>query len=252
MSSLVRALLATASVVTVLAIGGCPGPAYPKCESDDHCKKNQDGATIEEFCLFGQCQECAKDSHCGAGATCNQGRCEKSCDVDNQCGGGNICEESRCVPAQCKSDDACGAAGSCQAGRCLRKDAPQVTNNGGTSGNTSDGAVCEKRSNRVQFDFNASDLRPDGRAVLDNLAKCMSKNGDWRLTVEGHCDERGTPEYNLSLGEQRAKSVKKYLTALGVDDKRIRVVTYGEEKPLDSSSSEDAWAKNRRGELVVN
>jgi peptidoglycan-associated lipoprotein len=251
--SLLRVLAVVLAAFTVgVSTTGCPGPEYPKCESDDHCKKSKDGSAIDEYCLFGQCQECAKDAHCGAGKQCMKGRCEQVCAADDECGDGSICEASRCVTAQCKSDDACGAGGSCKQGRCLR--AGETAKNGGAGGGDGGeaGAVCEKRNTRVQFDFNASDLRPDGRAVLDTLAKCMAKNADWKITVEGHCDDRGTPEYNLSLGESRAKSVKKYLTALGVEDKRVRVVTYGEEKPLDGAASEDAWSKNRRGEIVFN
>jgi peptidoglycan-associated lipoprotein len=250
MSAVVRVFVVVALVATFAP--GCPGPEYPKCESDDHCKKSKDGADIHEYCLFGQCQECAKDAHCGAGRQCVKGRCEQTCADDDECGTGSICEKSRCVTAQCRSDDACGASGTCERGRCLRSGTTATDGDTGTDdvGAPSDGVSCEKRDTRVQFDYNASDLRPDGRAVLDVLAKCLLKNGGWKITVEGHCDDRGTPEYNLSLGESRAKSVRKYLTALGVDDNRVRVVTYGEEKPLDPAQTEDAWAKNRRGEIL--
>jgi peptidoglycan-associated lipoprotein len=249
--SFVRALLVSAvAFAGVVVVTGCPGPEYPKCESDDQCKKNKDGSAINEYCVFGQCQECAKDVHCGAGKSCNKGRCEETCAADDQCGDGQICEARRCVTAQCKTDDACGD-GQCQAGRCAPKGSTATGGGGSTSGG-GDNVACEKRPARVQFDYNASDLRPDGRAALDALAKCLVKNADWKVTVEGHCDDRGTPEYNLSLGEQRAKSVRAYLKALGVDDKRVRVVTFGEEKPLDAGQNEDAWAKNRRGEVIVN
>jgi peptidoglycan-associated lipoprotein len=180
---------------------------------------------------------------------CNKGRCEQTCSNDGECGEGNICEASRCVKAQCKSDDACGTGATCEQGRCKRTEA---SNTGGdTGGPTEDDLKCDMKA-RVQFDFNAADLRPDGRAALDNMAKCMKKNAPWRLTVEGHADERGTPEFNLSLGESRAKSIKKYLTALGVEDGRVKVISYGEEKPVNPASSEEAWAANRRGELIVN
>ncbi|MBM4282276.1 MAG: OmpA family protein [Deltaproteobacteria bacterium] len=254
LSHLVRLVRLVPLGAAMLLLGtiatACPGPEYPKCESDDHCKKTKDGGAIDEYCLFGQCQECAKDAHCGAGRECVKGRCEQTCASDDQCGEGSVCNDRRCVTAECRSDDACGAGGSCQAGRCQRAGTTAGGATGGTSAPTDEGVVCERHNARVQFDFNTSDLRPDGRAVLDTLAKCMTKSGDWKITVEGHCDDRGTPEYNLSLGESRAKSVKKYLTALGVDDQRVRVVTYGEEKPLDSSQTEDAWAKNRRGEIL--
>lgn len=250
--NLIRVALVVAATATALLAAGCPGPEYPKCESDDQCKSNKDGKSINEYCLFGQCQQCAKDSQCGDGMKCNKGRCDKTCSADGECGDGSICEASRCVKAQCKSNDACGTGATCDAGRCKR--ATDGTNGTGGTGGT-DGSdanlKCETKA-RVQFDFNAADLRPDGRAALDTMAKCLKKNTGWRLTVEGHADERGTPEFNLSLSESRAKSIKKYLTALGVDDNRIKVVSYGEEKPLTSDSSESGWAQNRRGELIVN
>ncbi len=248
--TLFRALLVVVAAVAGLTLTGCPGPEYPKCESDDQCKKSGDGKAINEYCLFGQCQQCAKDTQCGAGQKCNKGRCEQTCTSDGQCGAGNICEASRCMKAQCTTNDACGTGATCELGRCKRPGA------GGTGGTDGGGAgidpsmKCETKA-RVGFDFNAADLRPDGRASLDNMARCLTKNTGWRLTIEGHADERGTPEFNLSLGESRAKSIKKYLTALGVADNRVKVISYGEEKPVDNSGTEDAWAQNRRGELIV-
>jgi peptidoglycan-associated lipoprotein len=238
-------------VVASLSVGaamfsGCPGPEYPKCENDSQCKKNKDGAAVDEYCLLGQCQECAKDSHCGAGETCSRGRCEQTCASDDQCGEGNICENRRCTTAQCTSNDACGSGASCEQGRCKRT---QSTTQGGGNGDEPE-LSCEPKS-RVNFDFNAADLRPEARSRLDTFAKCMQKNSGWRLTIEGHADERGTPEYNLSLGESRAKSVRKYLAALGVDDKRIKVVSYGEERPISSAATEEGWAENRRAELIA-
>jgi peptidoglycan-associated lipoprotein len=243
-----RVLLIAFLAATALVALGCPGPEYPKCENDSQCKKNKDGGEVDEYCLLGQCQECAKDSHCGAGESCNRGRCEQACAGDEQCGDGSICEASVCVKAQCTANDACGTGGTCEKGRC--KSSSTVDGNGKTTTPT-DGALDCQTASRISFDFNAADLRPDARSRLDTLAKCMKKNGAWRLNIEGHCDERGTPEYNLSLGENRAKSARKYLTALGVEDNRIKVVSYGEEKPVNSGSSEEAWAENRRAELVV-
>ena len=241
-----RFLLVAALVVGAVAAAGCPGPDFPKCEKDDQCKKDAKGAAVNMYCLFGQCQECAKDSHCGAGQKCNRGRCEKACTADDQCGTGQICEEASCTPAQCTETKPCGGGLQCDKGRCK---APAATTTGPTT--TGPALACEKKAQRIHFDFNMADLRPDAREVLDTLSKCMQQNADWKLTIEGHCDERGTTDYNLALGERRAGSVKEYLARLGVDKSRIRTISYGKEKPIDPSSSEEAWAKNRRGELVV-
>ena len=232
------------ALVVVLGAAGCPGPDYPKCEKDDQCKKDKGGKDINEYCLFGQCQQCAKDSHCKSGEKCNRGRCEKACTADDQCGTGQICDEAACVPAQCSDAKPCGGGLQCTKGRC----AAPTTAVGTTP--TAAALACERKQ-RVQFDFNMADLRPDAREVLDNFAKCMVQNGDWRLTIEGHCDERGTTDYNLQLGERRAGTVKEYLTRLGVDKARIKTISYGKEKPVDTSGTEAAWEKNRRGELVV-
>ena len=247
-----RVLLVVVATLGGLVLSGCPGPEYPKCESDDHCKK-KDGKAINEYCLFGQCQQCAKDAQCGADQRCNKGRCEKTCTTDDQCGTGNICTAGACTKAQCKSDDACGKGATCDAGRCKRT-AMTIGPDGtpipvGPDPVPSD-LKCDLRG-RVPFDFNVSDLRPDSRALLDNFAKCMKKNTGWKLKVEGHADERGTPEFNLSLGEIRAKAVRKYLVNLGVEENRVGFVSYGEEKPIDPGSSEEAWSANRRAELVV-
>jgi peptidoglycan-associated lipoprotein len=240
--------LSVCFVVMAVLAAGCPGPDYPKCDNDGQCKKNKDGAEVNEYCLLGQCQECAKDTHCDAGERCNRGRCEQTCASDDQCGTGNICESSRCVKAQCENDDQCGAGASCETGRCRRAETAGTT---GTSGTPGDGELNCQMTGLVNFDFNVADLRPEARSTLDTMAKCMQKNTTWKLTIAGHADERGTPEYNLSLGESRAKSARKYLSALGVAESRIKVVSYGEEKPLNPGSSEAAWAENRRAELNV-
>lgn len=242
-----RLLLPTFLFVAAVFAAGCPGPEYPKCENDEQCKKGKDGAVINEYCLLGQCQECAKDSQCDAGETCNRGRCEQTCASDDQCGAGNICESNVCVKAQCTSADSCGSGATCEKGRCLRGS----TTGTGTTPTTGEEALNCQANSRVQFDYNMSDLTPAARSSLDTLAKCMKKNAAWSLVVEGHADERGTPEYNLSLGESRAKAAKKYLSALGVEDKRMKVVSYGEEKPRNTAQTEEAFAENRRAELNV-
>ena len=105
---------------------------------------------------------------------------------------------------------------------------------------------------RVFFDFDKSDLRPDARAQVEKWATWLKKYPQNAVTVQGNCDERGTREYNLALGERRAAAAKKYLVALGVDAKRVKTISYGKERPAVVGSNEAAWAQNRRDELVVN
>jgi peptidoglycan-associated lipoprotein len=104
---------------------------------------------------------------------------------------------------------------------------------------------------RVFFDFNESDLKPEARATLDRQAAWLKKYPSVNATIEGHCDERGTREYNLALGERRATAVKNYLVADGVGADRLKTISYGKERPAVLGSNEAAWAQNRRAVTVV-
>lgn len=104
----------------------------------------------------------------------------------------------------------------------------------------------------VYFDFDKSDLRQDARDVLSQNAEALLKKiADVKVRIEGHADERGSDEYNMALGDRRAKSAAKYLTNLGVNADRISTVSYGEEKPAVQGSDESAWSKNRRAEFLI-
>lgn len=103
----------------------------------------------------------------------------------------------------------------------------------------------------VFFALDSADLDAAGRAVTTANADILKRFATWVVTVEGHCDERGTPEYNLALGERRAAAVKAYLTSLGIPAARIRTVSYGKEFPFNPGHTEEAWAQNRRGHLVI-
>jgi peptidoglycan-associated lipoprotein len=105
---------------------------------------------------------------------------------------------------------------------------------------------------RVFFDFDKSDLKPEGRRTVEALAAWMNNFPATTITIEGHADERGTREYNLALGERRANAVYDYLLALGVQANRLRTISYGKERPAVLGSNEEAWAQNRRGVFVVN
>jgi peptidoglycan-associated lipoprotein len=104
---------------------------------------------------------------------------------------------------------------------------------------------------RVFFGFDKSDLAPEARATLDKQVAWLKKYGSVKVTIEGHCDERGTREYNLALGERRATTVKNYLVAEGISADRVKTISYGKERPAVLGSNEAAWAQNRRGVTVV-
>lgn len=112
--------------------------------------------------------------------------------------------------------------------------------------------AAEARLETVYFDFDKSDLRQDARDVLSKNAETVLKTlAGAKIKIEGHCDERGSAEYNMALGERRAKSVQTYLTTLGVKDDSLSIISYGKEKPAVMGSDEAAWAKNRRAEFVI-
>ena len=104
----------------------------------------------------------------------------------------------------------------------------------------------------IYFDFDKSTLSPAAQDNLLRKAEWLRENPDATVTVEGHCDERGTNEYNLALGDRRAESAKAFLADLGIDPARLTTISYGEERPVDPRNTEEAWAKNRRDHFVVN
>ena len=103
----------------------------------------------------------------------------------------------------------------------------------------------------IRFELDSAALTEDARATLERHALWLQGHRDERVTIEGHCDERGTVEYNLALGEQRARATRDYLVSLGVAAERLRVVSFGKERPLDPGNDEAAWAKNRRARFAV-
>ncbi len=103
----------------------------------------------------------------------------------------------------------------------------------------------------VNFDFDKYEIRADARDILTKNAEWLKKYPSVKFVIEGHCDERGTAQYNMALGEKRANAAKDYLVSLGVDTGRISTISYGKERPLVEGGNEEAWAKNRRAQFVV-
>jgi peptidoglycan-associated lipoprotein len=101
------------------------------------------------------------------------------------------------------------------------------------------------------FEYNESTLSADAQDALTSSADWLRRNPSYNILVEGHCDERGTEQYNLALGDHRANTAKDFLITLGVDAGRIRIVSYGEERPFDDGHDDSAWARNRRAHLVL-
>ncbi len=109
----------------------------------------------------------------------------------------------------------------------------------------------EFESEKIYFDYDKSELKSEARATLRKKATWLEENPQYSVLIEGNCDERGTNEYNLALGERRANAAKDFLVALGISADRLKIISYGEEKPVAYGSTEEAWAQNRRDEFKL-
>lgn len=112
-------------------------------------------------------------------------------------------------------------------------------------------ALADLNIQNIYFDFDKSSIRPDAREILKANAEIFVKNGEAKIVIEGYCDERGTAEYNMALGERRAQEAKQYLVNLGINASRIETISYGEERPADPGHDEAAWAHNRRDQFLL-
>ena len=247
----------------LIALAGCPKPpAYPNCKTDEHCKEKA------QRCVFGTCQQCIEDNDCADGEQCQENVCKtkpecvsngdckgasvcdkgacvaapKACQIDQECGEGKICKDKVCSAPDCASDQDCGADQACQEQRCVALKAE-------TAG---EGPCADKDGKlwaAVPFAFNLGDLSAEAKVRLDRIARCLTALDSAELGIVGHADERGTQEYNLHLGERRAQAIKRYLVNLGVDENKLSVISYGEERPVAEGSDESSWQKNRRAEF---
>ncbi|MEZ0244543.1 MAG: peptidoglycan-associated lipoprotein Pal [Sphingomonas sp.] len=109
----------------------------------------------------------------------------------------------------------------------------------------------EVTSDTIHFALDQYDIDPEARSILDSQARWLVSHPNTRITIEGHCDERGTREYNLALGDRRANAAKNYLAARGVSPSRITTISYGKERPVALGSDEQSWAANRRAVTIV-
>lgn len=241
-----RVLFASMGLVTLLALAGCPVKPKPgECRSDADCAGE---AGLGSTCVQGRCQECGSDADCKAGFVCRSWKClpRPECDADADCAEGKACEEGRCVAGkaegaarECAAHADCGDGRLCDAdGRCVEGQA------------ASDPTCADPATWVVRFGFDEAVLGGEAQAKLQAVAGCLRAKGADRVAVTGHCDERGTTEYNLALGSRRAEAARKYLAGLGVAGK-IETVTMGEERPLCAEPNEACWARNRRAEIMV-
>jgi len=229
---------------------GCK-PKYPKCEADKDCRKG-------EFCVNQTCQQCRGDADCGRGKTCASGRCDGIpgwCETVADCPAGQGCKDNRCSP--CDADDQCGG-GKCRAGRCLKPgqcvvddDCPEGSecHDGFCVAPPPEGAAgdgpCKLES--VRFAFNESVLSAQSVEAMARNLECLRSAGNRGVRVEGLCDPRGTEEYNLALGDRRARAAATYLSRAGIASSRLRAVSKGK---LEARGTDEAsWTQDRRVDL---
>jgi peptidoglycan-associated lipoprotein len=232
----------------VALLTGCP-PKYPKCNKDEDCREG-------EFCVNGMCQQCRTSKDCLKGQICKGGRCVSGgCETSEDCPDGKACKDGKCVP--CQSDGDCGPGAKCKNGRCLRPgqcltdaDCPpnHECQNGHCVAPPGDGGKAKCTPDPVYFDFDEFVLTSEATQSLQAAANCIKSVPNRVVRLEGHTDPRGTEEYNITLGENRAQSVKRYLGRIGVEERRMRTLSKG--KLEASGTDEQGWAKDRRVQFV--
>jgi len=249
MSTVSRVWTAVAAVL-VLFVAGC-GPTYPNCKKDKHCHEG-------EYCVNNRCQQCRDNGDCPEGQECAAGACREipgycrdsadcaegqicrnrrcgPCMTNSDCPSGQVCMDGLCGEAECHSTEDCPAGLSCINYRC-RSDQ--------TSSSMLGPGDCVLEP--MYFAFDSAEVSSEMRRVMQNNYECLVKRGG-RVTLEGHCDPRGTTEYNMALGERRARMVQKLLTAAGLDRGQLRVISKGKEEA--TGTNEAGWARDRRVEF---
>jgi peptidoglycan-associated lipoprotein len=152
--------------------------------------------------------------------------------------------------AQRRADSAAAAEAARKAQEAEAERQRRIADSLAAMGRTSD-AVKTLLATLIHFDFDKANIRPGDAAILDQKVAILQTNSALRIRLSGHCDERGSDEYNLALGNRRAISAKQYLVSHGIDAGRIETASYGKERPLDPGHNEEAWAKNRRDETEI-
>lgn len=252
----------TFGVIAGLAFGamlltGC-GPKYPKCNTDENCKEKG------EYCVNQMCVECAMDTHCAGKGPCmtcgTNNTCAKPAGYAGDCCTDNAdCQQGKCyktggrsgVCAQCAGEGDCGAGMKCVGGNCVPKGECGDGMPPCPAGKVCQNGMCivqECQLAPIYFDFDESAIRADARTTLNANFECMKEKGR-PVLVEGHCDERGSDEYNLALGTRRAKAAQKFLLNLGAKKNEVSITSKGEEQPVCTGAYESCWSQNRRDEF---
>jgi peptidoglycan-associated lipoprotein len=255
--SLAFAAALLCALLALAVTSGCT--SYPDCDDDEICQ--EEGR--REYCVNGKCNQCRDDSHCaGACGMCESGKCGRipGCCASNADCPSDLpkCVDNRCN-VECTTDKDCTSGFRCDANKCVKEDECN-DQKPCPAGFTCKDLKCIKDTycpmKLIHFDLDESKIRADAKQPLQDNADCYNdrtgKQGDISLKVVGHCDERNTEEYNMVLGEKRAKAAVKALKGLGVPEKKMTAQSRGELEPLvRNASSESDHQKNRRVEFQV-
>jgi len=159
--------------------------------------------------------------------------------------------DSIAAAAKARQDSIAAAEAAARAREEAERIAAQRTADSLAALGRSTDAVRTMLATMIHFDYDKANIRPDDAGTLDQKVGILQANGNLRVRVAGHCDERGSDEYNLALGNRRATSAKQYLVSHGIDAGRVETQSYGKERPLDPGHNEEAWSKNRRDEFDI-
>ena len=173
---------------------------------------------------------------------------------------------SACETASTSKSESAGSAASSSSGNASSS-ASSSTSTGGSTSSSATGSSSTKSASTgpvdvkkqfesvgttIQYGYDSSDISSHAQKTLDRQAAFLKAKPSVKITIGGHCDERGTREYNLALGERRAAAAKDYLVSKGINSTRIKIISYGKERPIATGSNEGSWARNRRAVSVIN
>lgn len=249
-----RILFLALCVSGALALSACPAkPKNGECKSGTDCAAQSGYGKV---CVDGRCEECGQDGDCQAGFVCKGNKCspKPQCAGDSDCPAGQLCQGDRCMarPAgTCSSDRDCMNGGTCDNGRCTAAtEMPVKAGSQSGAGGPVPSECQDAQAFTIRFGFDQATLTSESQGTLQKLSDCMKKAPARRVTVQGNCDERGTAQYNIALGNRRADAARKYLSDLGVGG-TIDTVSFGKERPVCKAATEDCWAKNRRDDFLI-
>jgi peptidoglycan-associated lipoprotein len=228
-------------------LAGC-GPEYPNCDEDQDCKE----VHPDEWCVNNLCVKCRNDQDCLVGQECREGSCRDIpgyCDADHICPMGQVCRDNRCSP--CLSDEECGPDMMCQNGTCVPR--PQCdANNPCPAGEECINGYCrpipappECQFTSIFFDYNKDNVRSDQRTAAQGDRTCMGEHNR-TVNLTGYCDQRGSEEYNMALGQRRADAVRRYLINLGVRSSSVGGTYSRGKTEARNCYDEGCWQQDRR------